>query len=55
MYLIYTLLVVGALFGVVGLCVIDFVQIYVLTAMKFYNKTSVLEAYSALFLFDQQQ
>lgn len=54
-YFIFSLLFISSLFGVIGLFVIDFMQIYILTTMKFYNKTSVLETYIRLFLFDQLQ
>jgi len=54
-YLIFTLLFICSFFGIIGLSVIDFIQIYILTEIKFHNKTSVVESYSSLFLFDQSQ
>ena len=54
-YFIFTLLLICSSFGVIGLSVIDFIQIYILTEIKFHNQTSVVEIYSSLFFFDQTQ
>jgi len=52
-YLIFTLLLICSSFGIIGISVIDFIQIYILTEIKFHNQTSVVEIYSSLFFFDQ--
>lgn len=54
-YLIFSLLFACSLFGIIGLSVIDFIQIYILTEIKFHNQTSVVETYNSLFFFDQVQ
>ncbi len=54
-YFVFSLLLVCSLFGIIGLTVIDFIQIYILTEIKFHNQTTVVETYSSLFFFDQAQ
>lgn len=54
-YLIFTLLLICSSFGIIGLSVIDFIQIYTLTEIKFHNLTSAVDTYSKMFLFDQAQ
>ncbi len=51
----FALLSACSAFSVISLAVIDFIQIYILTEMKFQNKTSLIETYRVLFFFDHAE
>jgi hypothetical protein len=54
-YFLILSLLITSLFGIMGIAVIDFIQIYILTELKFTNQTSVVDTYSSMFFFDQKR